>query len=128
MRSIRSFYFIKLTTVAFILWAVAVMFDTRLGINQAQIISMVGFLWAVFVIAGLFYIKIKNKTGSTFLLRYSLLFILKFTAALGGAFLFLSPDDENIKSKALFFLFSYFILLMFDISTKVGDLNKKLDK
>jgi len=73
-------------------------------------------------------LKIEIKKGSTFIIKYSFFFTLKLAVAFSGALLFLSPADENIKHKALFFLFSYFIFLMFDIYIKIRDVNKKLDK
>jgi len=88
---------------------------------------MIVFLWANFAFFGLFYTFIKKRKGNIFFTGYFLLLALKLVTAIAGAFLFLSPDDRNIKLKALFYLFGYFILSMVDISIKVHDLNKKLD-
>jgi len=99
----------------------------RISIDKTEAAMMITFIWVIFAFSGILPLKIKIKKGSTFIAKYSFFLALKIVAAFLGALLLLSPTDENITHKALFYLFSYFIFLMFDIYIKTHDLNKKLD-
>ena len=79
---------------------------------------MIAFLWVLFLFFGIFYRKINDK-GEKFILWYLGLTGLKFVVAIVGAFIFLESGSEQVKHEALFYLFDYFILLMFDSFLKV---------
>jgi len=86
----------------------------------------------IILLSGLFFLfnavfDIFNVTpGRSYLLLYTSLTIVKIILVILLAWLFLHPASENIKSEAMFFLFNYFALFVYDIFFRTRYLNKNI--
>ncbi len=111
-------YFKIFSAIVFVLWGINLLVAYKLKVDSDKVSLMIAFLWVLFLSFSIFYRKIKDK-GDKFILWYLGLMGLKFVLAIAGAFLFLKTGSEQVKQEALFYLFDYFILLMFDSFLKV---------
>jgi len=118
-------YFSRFSAFAFILFVINYVLANWLGTGAGKVSLMVAFLWVVFLSFSYFYGKIRNRTGAGFLIGFLLLMGLKFIVALAGAFILIDPESDLVKQEALFYLFDYFILLIFDVALKVRELNNE---
>jgi len=115
----KYFYLALFSAGAFVLWGLNLIVASWLNVSTDKVSLMTAFLWLLFLFFSFFYRKIKDNSAGNFILWYVLLLGVKFILALAGAFLFLDRDSEMVKQEALFYLFDYFILSMFNVFLKV---------
>ncbi|NPA36691.1 MAG: hypothetical protein GXO47_07560 [Chlorobi bacterium] len=116
--------YIKPVVFAVALWILNVLIAYYTGNDIEKISLMVFLLSGLFFLFNVVFSGLSVRRGKTYLLYYVVLSVVKIIIVLWLAWYFLFFNRSSSKAEALFFLFDYFLLFIFDVQMRIRTLNK----